>query len=114
MTRLWTIGLGVVGGVLGAVVVWYFASKALDNALEAGGADLRGRLTEGGADMDAQLRRARADLSNEVKVQINELVPPEVERTIRRTLDSYNITPQTGARLDAALRVAEMYLTGAR
>lgn len=114
MTRAWSIGLGVLGGVLGAAVVWHFASKSLDNALEAGGADLRGRLAEGGADMEARLRAARLDLGNEVKREVNERVPAEVDRTIRRTLEAYGITPSTGTRLDVALRIAEQYLTGAR
>ena len=106
-----TLLFGLLGGAIGAAIVWRFASKSLDDALEAGGADLRGRLTEGGADLESQLAQAKNDLTGQVKVAVLEQVPPEVERTIRQTLTSYNITPTTGARLDAALAVAERYLT---
>lgn len=99
--------LAAFGGALAAGAVWYFAQRSLSTSLDAGGADLRAKLGAGGADLEGRLRRARSELQNQLKAQINEQVPPEVERTIRATLLSYNITPTTGRRLDVALVAAE-------
>jgi hypothetical protein len=95
------------GGTVAALGVWALVRRGLDNALERGGADLRERLGAGGADLERQLTRARNDLGTEIKVAVLREVPPQVEQTIRSTLTSYGITPDTGRRLDLALAAAE-------
>jgi hypothetical protein len=102
-----TFLLAALGGAVAAGAVWYFARRSLDASLAAGGAELRTKLGAGSADLEGRLRTARADLQNQLKAQINAQVPPEVDRTIRATLLSYNITPTTGRRLDTALAAAE-------
>lgn len=95
------------GGTLAAIGVWVFVRRGVDDALARGGADLRARLGAGGADLERQLTRARLELGNEVKVAVLREVPPQVETTIRATLASYGITPDTGRRIDAVLAAAE-------
>lgn len=75
---------GAVGGALGAGLVWFLANRAIDQ----------------------QLQRGAADLRPQVQAAVQEQVPPAVRAELEATLRRYNITPQTGRQLDAALTLA--------
>lgn len=99
--------LSLAGGLLGAAIVWSFASRALDAQLARGLDDVGQRLTGGEAQFQRLLAQGRTELSGQLKREINEQVPPLVRRELTRTLSSYGITPETGRRVAVALAAAE-------
>lgn len=99
--------LSLAGGVLGAALVWQFASRALDAQLAQGLEDVGARMSGGEAQFQRMLSQGRVQLSSQLKQEINEQVPPLVRAELTRTLTSYGITPETGRRVAVALAAAE-------
>ena len=99
--------LALAGGTIGGVVVWLVARSTLNASLEEGAVELSGQLGAGRGELDRRLAQGRIELGNQIKAEVNATVPPLVRTELVRTLGAYGITPQTGQRLDAALRVAE-------
>ncbi len=99
--------LAFAGGTVGGVIVWLVARAALNKELESGAVALSRELGSGRGELEARLARGRAELSNQIKLEVNATVPPLVRAEMIRTLGQYGITPQTGQRIDAALRAAE-------
>jgi len=78
-----TLLLGAGAGAAVGVGVWLFAQWQLNRSFERGKADIR------------------SALAREVEAQVAPAVRNEIERTLAR----YNITPETGRRIDRILSV---------
>lgn len=99
--------LALAGGVTGGALVWLIARRSLDQRLRDGSVALAAELSGGSRELEQRLQRGRLELGNTLKVEVNALVPPTVQREIQATLLSYGISPATGQRLDRALAAAE-------
>lgn len=99
--------LGAAGGLVAGLVIASFASKRLDQKLEAGSATFAARFGEGRAELDAALAAGRVELERTVAVRVRAEVPPVVRAEVERTLGSYGLTPSTGRQIATVLGYAE-------
>jgi hypothetical protein len=79
----------------------------LDRELDKGVQRVQGEFGGGEAELERQLAAGRAELIREVKRQVSREVPPQVERSLTQTLNTYGITPETGRRVSLALAAVE-------
>ena len=92
---LMPIFLGALGGVAVGLGIWAYASRALDQQLAQGGSQLSSGIAEGRATLEARLRQGEIELQQRIRTEVS------------RTLTSYNLTPETGARISRLLAAAE-------
>ena len=76
---------GAVGGGLAAGFVWLIANRAINRQLQQGASELR----------------------PQILTAVREQVPTAVRAELIATLTRYNITPDTGRQLSAALALAQ-------
>jgi len=76
---------GAIGGGIAAGFVWMLANRAIDRQLQQGAARMR----------------------PQIQAAVREQVPPAVRAELTATLARYNITPETGRQLNAALTLAD-------
>jgi acyl-CoA synthetase (AMP-forming)/AMP-acid ligase II len=98
---------GLSGGIVGGLLVWWIASRAVDKSFSAGAARISGELTSGGAELDARLAQGRRELEQKVREQVQAQVPAAVDRQLRTTLARYGITEATGRQITNVLNNAE-------
>ena len=101
------VGIGVAGGLLGALAVWAFASYTLDSQLQKGAADLASGLDIGRSELESRLGAGRTQLQQAIRAEVATQVPPVVRRELEATLRRYNITPTTGRQISSVLTIAE-------
>lgn len=105
------IGLSLlIGAGAGAAVgfgIWWFASKKLEEGFQMGLEQMAGQLGIGSAELQRQLSAGTTQLRTELARQVEEQVRPAVATEVRTTLARYNITADTGRRIDLALSAAE-------
>lgn len=92
---LYPAALGAFGGAVVGLGVWAYASSALDKQLEAGGTRLSSGIAEGRSTLEARLRQGEIELQSRIRTEVS------------RTLNSYNLTPETGQRISRLLAAAE-------
>lgn len=99
--------LGLAGGALGGALVAVYASRQLDQKLASGSTELTGQFGAGRAELERALAAGRTELDRTVRTQVSTMVPPIVRNEVKRTLDSYGLTPATGRRINQVLAYAE-------
>lgn len=100
----------LIGAGAGAAVgfgIWWFASKKLDEGFDAGVAQMANQLGMGSIELRQQLTEGTVQLREELARQVEAQVRPAVATEVRSTLARYNITADTGRRIDLALSAAE-------
>jgi hypothetical protein len=100
----------LVGAGAGALVgfgVWWYASRQLEQGLVTGTQQLASQLGMGTAELQHRLDAGAQQLHDELAQQVAAQVPPAVRTQIESTFRNYGITPQTGARIDRLLSLAE-------
>jgi hypothetical protein len=85
--------LGAIAGGVTTVLVWQLLSSKLDAQFATAGSSI---LTE-----------VRPELSREIRQTLDREIPPRVNSAMSSTLREYNITPETGRRINAVLVGAE-------
>ena len=97
--------LGLFAGGVAGGVLWLIARQNLEKQFQDGAMQLASQLTGGTADLQTQLDRGRAQLEAQIRAD----VPPQVEQSIRSTLQAYGITPQMGQRFATIVAYAQSH-----
>ena len=96
---LLAFALGAVGGGLAACGIWFYASRALDRQLAAGGTQLSTGITAGQAQLESRLRQGEIELQNQIRTQVNAAMDDR--------LNAIGLDATTGARINRLLAIAD-------
>lgn len=96
-------GLGAFGGMLVGGIVWYFASRSLDQSLAQGNEQLASELGMGAQQLRSELAAGREELRRQVTAQVQAQVPDAIDQQMAL----YGITPQLVRNVERVLAYGE-------